>query len=163
MDPGVEVRPAVATDDAGLARLDAAAWPPELQVVPPGPPDRPFFGERRRADDVLVAVAGDELLGYAHLARHIPVAKNAHVLHLNGLAVTAAARGRGVGAQLVQAVVVEARRRGARKLGLRAMSTNTRAVALYERLGFTLEGRLRDEFALDDGSYADDLWYALTL
>jgi hypothetical protein len=35
------------------------------------------------------------------------------------------------------------------------------AVAPYEKHGFTLEGRLQAEIRLPDGSYADDLWFAL--
>jgi RimJ/RimL family protein N-acetyltransferase len=43
------------------------------------------------------------------------------------------------------------------------LSTNTRAITLYERAGFELEGRLRDEIRLPDGTFADDLWFAFWL
>ena len=61
---------------------------------------------------------------------------------------------------LISAIVGEARSRGARKLGLRVLSTNTRAIGLYERHGFELEGRLREEIRLPGGTFADDLWFA---
>lgn len=80
-----------------------------------------------------MAEEGDVLLGYARLGRHMPIEANAHVLHLYALAVSPAARGRRVGSALLDAAVAEARRRGARKLGLRALLTNGHAIALYLR------------------------------
>jgi ribosomal protein S18 acetylase RimI-like enzyme len=91
------------------------------------------------------------------------VPANEHVLHFEALAVSPDAHGRGVGSLLIGARVEEARARGARKLGLRALSTNTRAITLYERAGFEPEGRLRDEIRRPDGTFADDLWFALWL
>ena len=157
----IEVRAAAVSDDRALAELDAQSWPRELQVVPPNDATSPFFGERRLVQDVLVAVDDGAVLGYARLGRNIPIPANAHVLHLNAVAVSPDARGRGIGTLLVAATIDEARRRGARKLGLRALSINTRAIRLYETHGFVLEGRIAEEILLPDGTYADDLWYAL--
>lgn len=159
----IRVRPAEYADDAELARLDAEAWPREFQVVPPGSADEPFFEGRREVSDVIVAVDETGILGYVHLARHIPVPANAHVLHLNAIAISERARGAGLSHRLVDAAIAEARRRGARKLGLRALSNNVRAIRLYEAHGFELEGRIREEVLLPDGTYADDLWFALFL
>lgn len=55
---------------------------------------------------------------------------------LDGLCVTAAARGSGVGTALLAALGDEGRRRGYRALRLDVVDTNPRARALYERLGF---------------------------
>ena len=159
----LHIRTASATDGKALARLDASAWAPEVQVFPPNDADAPFFDNRRGPEDVIVAVDGDSIAGYAHLARHIPIPKNDHVLHLNALVVAPGQRGRGISHQLLDAAVDEARRRGARKLGLRALSTNTVAVELYCQHGFAVEGQLRQEFLQPDGSWADDVWMALFL
>jgi ribosomal protein S18 acetylase RimI-like enzyme len=159
----VGVRPAQEDDDAPLAQLDASAWPPELQVVPPRPAHEAFFGGGRLVEDVLVATVGGDVAGYAHLSRHLPVAANAHVLHLNALVVDPAHRGLGVGSTLLRAALGEAQRRGVRKLGLRVLSTNTTAHALYVRAGFEEEGRLRAEIRLPDGELADDVWMACWL
>ena len=156
----VTIRAAASADGAALAQLDATAWPEALQVVPPAAATVPFFSDHRRVADVLVAADGETIVGYAHLERHIPIAKNAHVLHLNALLVDPAHYRAGLGSQLVTAVIGEARRRRVLKLGLRTLSTNPRAIALYERHGFTEEGRLRREFRQADGSWADDVWMA---
>jgi len=159
----LQIRSAAATDAKALAQLDASAWLPEVQVVPPNDADAPFFIGSRRPEDVIVAAERGRLAGYAHLARHIPIPKNSHVLHLNALVVAPEQRGRGISHRLVDAAIDEARSRGARKLGLRALSTNTVAVDLYRQHGFTVEGRLREEFLQPDGSWADDVWMALFL
>ena len=93
----------------------------------------------------------------------MPIASNDHVLHFEALAVAPAARGLGVGSRLIEAMIAEARARGTRKFGLRALSTNEQAIRLYQRYGFREEGRLRDEIRLPDGSFADDVWFALPL
>jgi ribosomal protein S18 acetylase RimI-like enzyme len=159
----VEIRQATAEDDHALAVLDAASWPPELWVVPPQDAAEPFFGARRQPQDVLVATQDEVVVGYARMGRHMAIAANEHVLHFEALAVSPSARGAGVGALLVAALIAEARTRGARKLGLRALSTNTNAIRLYEKHGFREEGRLKEEIRLLDGSYADDVWFALPL
>jgi ribosomal protein S18 acetylase RimI-like enzyme len=150
-------------DDRALAELDAQAWPRELWVVPPQDASQPFFGARRAPEDVIVATVDRVVVGYARLGRHMPIPANDHVLHLEALAVSPHARRSGIGSLLVAATIKEARRRGARKLGLRALSANSRAIRLYERHGFREEARLKDEIRLPDGSFADDLWFALAL
>jgi ribosomal protein S18 acetylase RimI-like enzyme len=55
---------------------------------------------------------------------------------LDGLCVAAEARGRGIGTALLDAMSDEARRRGYGALRLDVIDTNTRARALYDRLGF---------------------------
>lgn len=159
----VHTRPATLDDDRALAVLDAQAWPPELRVVPPQDADEPFFGPRREPHDVIVAALNGAVVGYARLGRHLAIAANDHVLHLEALAVSPDARGQGVGSVLIDVAIAEAFSRGARKLGLRALSTNASAIRLYQRAGFREEGRLSDEIRLPDGSFADDVWFALPL
>ena len=150
--------PGIRDEDRWMSALEHA-WPPELQV---GLPGGAFF-TNRRPEDVLVAERDGRIIGMAHLAPHSSMAVNAHVLHLNAIVVDPEVRGAGIGGLLVSAAIVEARHRGKRKLGLRVLGHNDRAIRLYERHGFVKEGCLRKEFRLSDGRYADDLWYALDL
>jgi ribosomal protein S18 acetylase RimI-like enzyme len=159
----VAIRSATIDDDRALAELDASSWPIELQVTSPRPATEPFFKGRREVSDVIVAETRTGVVGYAHVVRHMSIKANAHVLHLNSLAVAPSARGLGLGDQLVEATIAEARRRGARKSGLRVLSNNPRAIHIYEKHGFEFEERIREEILLPDGSYADDVWYALFL
>ncbi len=59
-------------------------------------------------------------------------------LRVAALAVDAAARGRGVGSRLLEAVFDKARRENYRAVRLEVVDTNTGARRLYERLGFSV-------------------------
>jgi ribosomal protein S18 acetylase RimI-like enzyme len=94
--------------------------------------------------------------GYIRLMPPTHLPENAHVIQIQGIAVHPAARRRGVAAALLAGAEHQARDRGKRKLSLRVLSTNHPALALYEQMGFTTEGVLRQEFAIN-GSYVDDV------
>ncbi|AEV82550.1 GCN5 family acetyltransferase [Actinoplanes sp. SE50] len=72
------------------------------------------------------------LLALAPLERH----PQAGVLLLDGVAVDAALRGRGIGSALLAAAEEQARRQHARWVQLSVVDTNPRAEALYRRLGY---------------------------
>lgn len=71
-------------------------------------------------------------LGLATLDRREP----GDTLQMDGIAVDAAARGRGVGTRLLAAICDHARSRGKSHVRLDVIDTNPRARALYERQGF---------------------------
>jgi ribosomal protein S18 acetylase RimI-like enzyme len=62
------------------------------------------------------------------------------VLPMDGIAVAAEARGKGVGTALLDEIVQVARRAGKQAVRLDVIDTNPRARALYERNGFIDEG-----------------------
>ncbi|MFF0743278.1 GNAT family N-acetyltransferase [Streptomyces sp. NPDC004111] len=153
------IRPAVLADDEALGRLDRDTWSPLHAVTPmPEPPYEAYFDVNHRPEDVLVAqdAAGGALCGYVRLVHPTPLASNAHVLQINGLAVAEHARGRGVARLLLRAARAEADRRGARRITLRVLGHNAPARALYASEGFAVEGVLPGEFFLD-GRYVDDV------
>jgi ribosomal protein S18 acetylase RimI-like enzyme len=153
------IRPAELSDDEALVDADDATWSTLTTPAPkPGRPRSHFA--RMPVEDVIVGVLDGRTVGYAVL-RNVFGEEPAHrhVLEINGLAVHPDAAGRGIGAQLVEAAVAEAARRGARKVTLRVLGHNARARALYERCGFIVEGVLREEFLLD-GAYVDDVLMA---
>ena len=59
---------------------------------------------------------------------------------LDGLCVDAPARGQGLGAALLNAICAEAHLRGFPAVRLDVIASNTRAIALYRRLGFAVTG-----------------------
>lgn len=151
------IRPATADDERALRRLDVLTTTAEVSPAPPRSPDDPFFEGRRQPADVLVAEDDGSVVGYAELEQQIGIPSHAHVLTVGGLAVDPVAQGRGVGRELVEAAVAEARTRGARKVTLRVLGPNARARSLYHRCGFVVEGVLRAEFVLDGRDVADVL------
>jgi len=64
-------------------------------------------------------------------------------IHINNVAVRAAARRQGLGRQLVQHVLGEARSKRLNRVLLEVRSRNEPARQLYEKMGFTVIGRRR--------------------
>jgi RimJ/RimL family protein N-acetyltransferase len=87
--------------------------------------------------------------------------KLAHHGHF-GISVDADWRGKGVGTALIRTLLDWAADHPTiEKVCLGVFETNTRARALYERLGFVVEGRQVRFFKLGPGEYADDIQMSL--
>jgi ribosomal protein S18 acetylase RimI-like enzyme len=123
---------------------------------------RTFFTADNPPDAHLVAELRGVVVGYVRLKAPTHLPENAHVIQVQGIAVDAAARRQGIAAMLLAAAERYSAERGKRKLTLRVLSTNAAAIALYERLGFTREGVLRNEFIIN-GGYVDDILMAKPL
>jgi ribosomal protein S18 acetylase RimI-like enzyme len=123
---------------------------------------RTFFTADNPPDAHLVAELRGVVVGYVRLKAPTHLPENAHVIQVQGIAVDAAARRQGIAAMLLAAAERYSAERGKRKLTLRVLSTNAAAIALYERLGFTPEGVLRNEFIIN-GGYVDDILMAKPL
>jgi ribosomal protein S18 acetylase RimI-like enzyme len=159
--PTLTLRPAAPGDERALASLDRRAWSWRVAPVPLWPESRPFFDAGTRPEDVLTAWEGGRLAGYVKL-RQGPLPTSARVQEIHGMAVEPGLQGRGVGRRLLAAAIDEALRRGAEKLVLRVLGTNTTALALYRAAGFVEEERLRGQFLLE-GHRVDDVVMALRL
>lgn len=118
-----------------------------------------FFSDEHPPEAHLVAEVNGTVVGYIRVQPVTPLAENAHVSGIAGLAVAPDARRRGVASALLGAAEKHARDKGARKMSLRVLSTNDDALRLYERLGFRREGTLHDEFLIE-GRYVHDVLMA---
>jgi RimJ/RimL family protein N-acetyltransferase len=80
-----------------------------------------------------------------------------------GLSVLKEYWGLGIGSLMIDTFLGWARGTGiVTKVNLRVRSDNARAIRLYERKGFLVEGTLRNEILLD-GTYYDQYWMGLVL
>lgn len=169
MPPAVEprlpddarVRPATPSDERALAAIDHRTWSWDATPVPRWPVETPFFDAGTRPEDVLVALLGERIAGYLKL-RPVALPAGGAVQELHGLAVDPALQGRGLGRLLLDAARREALARGARRVTLRVLGTNHRAISVYLAAGYQEEGRLEGEFLLQ-GRRVDDVLMALTL
>jgi len=118
--------------------------------------------ERFGTANVLVAVDGDEVVGYLILGSWVTLESAAHVAEVRGLAVAPDHQGEGIGGGLLEAAVERLRGGNLRRLVLRVLATNAAARRLYERHSFEIEGAHREAFLLR-GAYVDDLVMALDL
>ena len=79
-------------------------------------------------------------------------------------AVASAARGRHIGEALVRHCLQQAKALGFRILQFNAVvATNTAALALYQKLGFTKMALIPGGFRMPDGSFADIIPHYITL
>ena len=67
-------------------------------------------------------------------------------IHVNNVAIRPQYRGAGIGTALMQHVLAEARRLGARRATLEVRASNERARRLYERLGFYVAATRRNYY-----------------
>jgi ribosomal protein S18 acetylase RimI-like enzyme len=86
-----------------------------------------------RAHEIWVYERGDDLVGWLWLDWSMP--HNAHVVHVQ---VSEEHWGEGLGQAIMQDALALCRARGRQVLTLNATKANTRAVALYQRLGFVV-------------------------
>lgn len=136
---------------------DESAYSGTLQLPYPSREAwRKRLAEPAETDYVLVACAGDEVVGHAGLHGAGKTPRRAHAMGI-GLAVPSAWQGRGVGGALVGALVGLADGwLNVFRLELTVYADNARAIALYTRFGFEIEGTHR-AYALRDGRYVDAL------
>lgn len=101
--------------------------------------ERLFWSELAQADTrhYLVALEGDLLVGYAGLCAYPDEA------YVQTIGVRPGSTGRGTGAALLMALLVEAVGRGLDTVTLEVRADNDRAQALYRRFGFVPVGLRR--------------------
>ncbi len=94
---------------------------------------------------------------------HAAVREGARGVLSLGMAILPEGRGRGGGRMLLERIAEHARSVGAHKLELEVWPDNRRAIALYERAGFEVEGLRRRHYRRRDGSLRDSLIMARLL
>jgi RimJ/RimL family protein N-acetyltransferase len=100
----------------------------------------------------FVAIAGGDVVGWCDvIPRNRPLVAHCGVL---GMGLLPPFRGKGNGAALINATLTEARRKSIMRIELTVYANNKPAIALYKRVGFKREGRLRCAVLLD-GHYMD--------
>lgn len=81
-----------------------------------------------------------------------------------GMGILGGYRNQGVGTKLLLQLIDWAKiQEGIEKICLGVLSTNERAIKVYEKLGFKEEGREKRQIKFEDGRYADNVLMALYL
>ena len=160
----IVIRPDGPADDDAIWRIlapvirEGETYPLHLDTDREGA----FAYWRAPGHTCFVAEVDGEVLGIYHLRTNQGGPGN-HVANC-GYMVAPAARGRGIASALCQHSLEEARRRGYRAVQFNlVVATNTRAIALWKRHGFTEIGRLPGAFRHPPQGYVDALVMYQTL
>ena len=141
--PGLRIRDGKSADLAALCEIEARSFAADRLAR------RNFRRLIGRPSACLrVAVIDGEVVGY-HL---VLTRSGTSVARLYSIAVSAAARGRGVGDRLMADAERQAKRLGAAVLRLEVRPDNAAAIRLYEQRGYRRIGTRSDYYA--DGSDA---------
>ncbi len=121
----------------GVATWDVEPWPPERR--------RAWFAEHEAdpTQPVLVAVAGDEVVGFACLSR-VSDKRGWRFTREDTVYVRGDWQGKGLGRALLTELLARARRLPIRLVVASIESTNERSLALHRSLGFQTIGEYRD-------------------
>lgn len=166
---GVRVRASTLADAPAILVLHAAAAsrggglarePDEMALAP----IEAALARSLESGVALSAWAGEDIAGEIHASRLGP-RQFAHNLTDLTVAVHPEFQGRGIGAQLFEALFAEAAKLSPRieRIELMCREGNLGAVQLYQRLGFVIEGRFQRRVRLADGTVEDDLAMAKVL
>jgi L-amino acid N-acyltransferase YncA len=159
----MQIRPADPDRDAASC---AAIYAPHVDPGPASfeevPPSAEEIARRMgTAHAWLVAVDGDEVLGYAYASEHR--ARYAYRFAVDvAVYVADAARGRGVGRALYEALLPALRELGFRQACAGIALPNEASVRLHEALGFELVGVYRN-IGFKAGAWRDVGWWQLDL
>lgn len=121
-----------------------------------------FLRQAGEAGLSLVAVRDGRIVGEIH-GWPMPQSQFAHVFGDITIAVHPEAQGQGVGRAVFQGLIndIAATLPHIRRIELGCRESNARAIAMYESLGFVVEGRLKNRVYDEAGFYEDDLAMAL--
>ena len=153
----VKVRPATAADASAICAIHnqgivdrSATLDTTLRLEEDG---HTWLAERGPRHPVLVAEHEGQVVGWASLNRYNPRAAYDHVADFS-VYIERGWRGKGVGRQLLDRLIEQARAIGFHKMVLAAMAHNDAGIKLYTRAGFTRVGIFHEQGQLD-GKWVD--------
>src|SRR3954469_910461 len=159
----MQVRRAGPDDADACAAIMAVVAAEGRWILTEPPVDEAAWGlaMRGRPDPVWVIEDEDGRI-VGHLGLHPPY-PNAPDLLSRGMGLRPEARGRGAGSALLAAALDYARESGAHRVELDVFPENARAIGLYVKFGFSVEGLKREHWPRQDGTRRDSLLMALIL
>jgi [ribosomal protein S18]-alanine N-acetyltransferase len=99
-----------------------------------------------RIDTIMLVARPDSAPRENQIAGFIVARLYADELHVNNVAVRPEFRGKGIGSELLQTTLDEARKRGAKMAQLEVRAGNAEAQKLYQKCGFTIVGRRQNYY-----------------
>lgn len=90
--------------------------------------------------------------------------RNSHIIYLGGVAVDPGSRQQGVGGRMISEAIEKIKEMGFSRIELTVGTENLRAIKVYERAGFQVEGRLKNySFLRSENRYIDEFVMGLII
>jgi RimJ/RimL family protein N-acetyltransferase len=90
--------------------------------------------------------------------------RQSHIIYLGGFTVKTSMKGRGLGFEILKHIKEDAERRSLKRLELTVDTQNHAAINLYRKVGFEIEGKLKNNYRLSStGKLYDEYVMALLL
>ena len=147
MHPLYKIRLAEATDAEEIRAIrndvierSTAAWTTQVLSSCDG---QAWLAENLKSRSAYVAEADGQVIGYANWAPWRPKDGYRHTVE-DSVYLASGHQGRGLGADLLRALIAGASESGAHVMMACIEASNARSVALHERLGFELVGTARE-------------------
>jgi len=157
----ITIRPVTIDDAAALLALrQQIDVETKFMMLEPGERQTTVEQERERiaamlqADNKMTWVVEDDgrLVGWLW-ANGGDYRRNHHTVHIV-IGIRESHTGRGIGARLFETCETWARDKNLHRLELTVMTHNARGIALYQKMGFEIEGTARHQMRVD-GEYVD--------
>jgi len=103
---------------------------------------RPIFEDLIKEEVLFLYKNGLENIGMCKLIRQ--KYRNEHILYLGGLAIHPDYFGKGFGKKMMQEIIDFCKKKGVSRIELSVAIHNEKAIRLYEKVGFTKEGVLKN-------------------
>ncbi len=162
----IEIRDIVEADSAAFAALIIQlATESPYSLLTPAEAQQAAATQAERTQELLaapqqtvfLALGENQPVGFIALSQGT-LARCAHVCNLT-LGVLAAYQGQGIGQQLLREGMAWARARNIQRIELGVMTENAKAIHLYEKFGFVIEGTRKSALKLEQG-YGDEFLMA---
>lgn len=156
----MELVPFVEEDLLKVMEISQDSWtfqttPSPFQTTDP----EVFF--KRLSKNTLLAKENGEVVGVLGWEEKYPFPTGSHVCELD-IAVKKNQRQKGFGSKMLRLFFVQAKEMGLKKISIRILATNEKALQMYKKVGFEVEGCLVKEFFINE-QYVNDYQLAIFL
>ena len=95
-------------------------------------------------DELLLYKKNDEILGLIGITK-LPY-RSSHVAYIHKLAINPNSQNKGIGSKIFNQVISDLKKDGISRIELKVESDNHNAIKFYKKIGFQIEGTLKNYF-----------------
>jgi RimJ/RimL family protein N-acetyltransferase len=122
----------------------------------------PIYNQLLQTDTLYVVKKDDDIIATYRLISKTD--RQAHVCYLGGLTIKNSMQGKGLGKEILSSIKKLGEGKGKKRIELTVDMNNMPAIALYEKVGFLVEGVVKQSYKLaSTGEYYDEYLMALIM